>query len=164
MLGRTSTTDNLKERAVSASELAVQLAQDPKFRKKLLSALRHGSRAGLRTRRQLGISGAITRLSTDKTLIDELRRASADLRRAVTRAESKRQSHRLRNMTILVVGVGSVAAAAQIRRMLSGRNGSRPQSLEELSKEELYERAQQADIQGRSEMSKDELVAALRRN
>jgi Rho termination factor, N-terminal domain len=33
----------------------------------------------------------------------------------------------------------------------------------ELSRDELYERAQAMDIEGRSEMNKDELVAALRR-
>ena len=34
--------------------------------------------------------------------------------------------------------------------------------LEELTKEELYERARAAGIPGRSDMSKDELIAALR--
>ena len=34
--------------------------------------------------------------------------------------------------------------------------------LEELTKDELYERARAADIHGRSEMSKEELIAALR--
>ena len=34
-------------------------------------------------------------------------------------------------------------------------------SLQALSKSELYERAQKADIAGRSEMGKDELVTAL---
>jgi DNA end-binding protein Ku len=38
----------------------------------------------------------------------------------------------------------------------------REPDLEELTKEELYHRAQAADIPGRSEMSKDELIAALR--
>jgi hypothetical protein len=38
----------------------------------------------------------------------------------------------------------------------------REPDLEELTKEELYQRAQAADIPGRSEMSKDELIAALR--
>lgn len=38
--------------------------------------------------------------------------------------------------------------------------GERP--LEELTKEELYERAQAADLEGRSTMSKDELVRALK--
>lgn len=37
-----------------------------------------------------------------------------------------------------------------------------PASLQDLSKAELYERAQNLDIEGRSAMSKDELVAALR--
>lgn len=37
-----------------------------------------------------------------------------------------------------------------------------PQGLDALTKEELYERAQEADIAGRSEMSKDELIEALR--
>ena len=40
---------------------------------------------------------------------------------------------------------------------------ARPHSLDELTKEELYLRAQEADIPGRSEMTKDQLVAALRR-
>jgi DNA end-binding protein Ku len=46
----------------------------------------------------------------------------------------------------------------------SGRNGSRDSSadLSKLSKNELYKRAKKADIPGRAEMSKDELVAALR--
>jgi hypothetical protein len=38
-----------------------------------------------------------------------------------------------------------------------------PRSLDDLTKDELYQRAQEADIPGRSEMTKDELVAALRR-
>ena len=37
-----------------------------------------------------------------------------------------------------------------------------PKALEKLSKSELYERAQDADIPGRSEMSKEELIDALR--
>jgi DNA end-binding protein Ku len=36
-----------------------------------------------------------------------------------------------------------------------------PKTLEKLSKAELYERAQKADVPGRSEMSKDELIDAL---
>lgn len=38
-----------------------------------------------------------------------------------------------------------------------------PASLEDLSKSELYDRAQAAGIEGRSTMTKDELVRALRR-
>jgi hypothetical protein len=35
--------------------------------------------------------------------------------------------------------------------------------LDDLTKDELYRRAQKADIAGRSEMTKDELVRALKR-
>jgi DNA end-binding protein Ku len=41
----------------------------------------------------------------------------------------------------------------------AGRNGR--EDLSELSKDELYKRAKKADIPGRADMSKDELVAAL---
>ncbi len=86
-------------------------------------------------------------------------------------------------MRPLVIGglIGSVVAAVFRRRLLAlGRAGAGAASraagattgavasladrrdLEELTKEELYERAQAADIPGRSSMSKDELIAALR--
>jgi DNA end-binding protein Ku len=39
---------------------------------------------------------------------------------------------------------------------------ARGESLEDLSRDELYERAADADVPGRSKMSKDELVEALR--
>ncbi len=38
----------------------------------------------------------------------------------------------------------------------------RGSNLEEMTKDELYERAQKADIPGRSEMTKSELIKALR--
>ena len=41
-------------------------------------------------------------------------------------------------------------------------NKVRAQNLDEMTKDELYERAQKADIQGRSDMTKDELIKALR--
>jgi hypothetical protein len=61
-------------------------------------------------------------------------------------------------------------ARAQSGRMRgvkdAGRKGvarlRREPDLEELTKEELYHRAQAAGIPGRSEMSKDDLIAALR--
>ncbi len=45
-------------------------------------------------------------------------------------------------------------------RLQRFRSGERP--LEELTKEELYERAQVAEIEGRSTMSKEELIRALK--
>jgi DNA end-binding protein Ku len=50
------------------------------------------------------------------------------------------------------------ALQASIERSGSRRNGD---SLERLSKDELYERAKAEDVPGRSEMSKEELVEAL---
>jgi DNA end-binding protein Ku len=44
----------------------------------------------------------------------------------------------------------------------ASRNGGGDGDLEGLSRDELYERAKKRDIKGRSDMSKDELVAALR--
>jgi DNA end-binding protein Ku len=41
-------------------------------------------------------------------------------------------------------------------------NGAGAESLDELSKGELEERAREAEIEGRSKMSKQELVKALR--
>ena len=38
----------------------------------------------------------------------------------------------------------------------------RASNLEDMTKDELYERAQKADIPGRSEMTKSELIEALR--
>jgi hypothetical protein len=66
---------------------------------------------------------------------------------------------RARNLGILGVAGTAVAAAIAaplVRRLLRGKS-----SLAELTKDELYERAQAADVQGRSKMTKDELVGAL---
>lgn len=43
----------------------------------------------------------------------------------------------------------------------SSKGGSQP-PYEEWTKDELYERAQELDIEGRSDMTKDELIEALR--
>ena len=57
----------------------------------------------------------------------------------------------------------SVEAAGARRGGGSQRNGgSADGELDKLSKEELYDRAKAADIKGRADMSKDELVAALK--
>ena len=41
-------------------------------------------------------------------------------------------------------------------------NRGRASNLEDMTKDQLYERAQEADIPGRSEMTKGELIEALR--
>jgi Rho termination factor, N-terminal domain len=54
--------------------------------------------------------------------------------------------------------IGVVGGVAYARL----RNGGEGDSLESMTKDELYKRAQEADIPGRSDMTKDELVRALR--
>lgn len=179
--------ERLKENAASASALAFQLAQDRKFRKRLLSAIEHGAEAGVRTRRGLGLRGAVVRLATDETLLKELRSARSDLQQAYERLEAKRRSHKLRNVMVLaalasLAGIPQlrervsavIAKASRQRQRLAGLrkrtthsttsddSAARPRRLEDLPKEELYARAQEVDIPGRSEMSKEQLIEALR--
>ena len=54
------------------------------------------------------------------------------------------------------------AGIAAVRGLVARVQPRRGADLGELTKEELYERAQAADIPGRSSMSKEELIAALR--
>ena len=53
-------------------------------------------------------------------------------------------------------------AAANEGRSSVGSRGGRAEDLEDRTKEELYDRAQELDIDGRSEMSKSELIDAIR--
>jgi hypothetical protein len=183
---RQSKTDKVKKVAISTSALAAHLAQDRRFRERLISALQHGTEAGRRTRRQLGLSGAARRFAADQALHAELKAARRDLERAYARVEAKRRGNRMRKL-LLVTAAGTLAAVPRVRETVKaavtkapegagavrdaagslgsyvpGREPSRPGSLDDLSKDELYARAQDADIPGRSEMSKDELIAALR--
>ncbi len=52
--------------------------------------------------------------------------------------------------------------AAREGRSEVGRQGGKSEPYEEWSKEELYEKAKEVGIEGRSEMTKDELIRALR--
>lgn len=52
-------------------------------------------------------------------------------------------------------------AAAEGRSEVGERGGESP-SYEDWSREDLYDRAQEIGIEGRADMDKDELVAALR--
>jgi hypothetical protein len=181
MLGR-SRSAKLRRNAIDVSELARQLAQDRKFRKRLSSAIGHGVKARRRARREIGLASTIRRLATDERLLRELRSARDDLQQANRRIRRRRRSHKLRNVALLG-SVAGLAAMPQVRQRvtavvsdekvrrdamdrLKNLRGSygpdRVGSLEDLSRDELYARAQEAEIPGRSEMSKDELVEALR--
>jgi len=122
---RRSRMKAVKGRAVDASAVAFQLAQDKKFRKQVISAASHGSAAARRTRRSLGVVGALTRLATDQKLANELKNARADLQRAYGRLETKRRSHRLRNALVLVAAA-LVAGVPKIRGAVTSAFKKRP--------------------------------------
>lgn len=54
------------------------------------------------------------------------------------------------------------ARIANTDRQTAGKRGGESPPYEDWSKDDLYERAQELDIDGRSEMNKDELIDALR--
>jgi hypothetical protein len=54
------------------------------------------------------------------------------------------------------------ARIANTDRSKAAKRGGGSAPYEEWSKEDLYERAQEVGIEGRSDMSKDELIGALR--
>jgi uncharacterized membrane protein len=123
MLG--TKTSTVKDSAVDAKQLATDLATDPKFRKKLRSALGHGAAANKRVRSRIGLAAAAARLAADEQLRNELRQMTRDLRDAWGRVERKR-SHKFRNFLLLLVGGGVVAVAAlpKTRQWLSSRLGA----------------------------------------
>jgi hypothetical protein len=181
-MSQRSWTENLKEKALAAFALALELGHDPEFRQRLSSALEHGRAAQRRARHGRGIAGAARRLAADQVMQTELQEARKELQQLYALVNAKKRSHRLRRITPLAA-LASLAAIPEVRERLSaliaaaskdrdhlhgltratsfGRDGG-PPTLEGLTKEELYARAQEAEIPGRSEMSKDELVAALR--
>jgi hypothetical protein len=173
-------------RTASVRALALELVQDTKFRNRLLSAVGHGIEAGRRTRRDLGSWSVLVRLASDQVLLSELRSARSDLEQAYGRVEAKRRTHKKRYV-LVVAALAALTGLPQVRAWLAGllakgaeivrstprvgsvgmgrsSNDSRaPRSLDDLTKEELYARAQEADITGRSEMSKEQLLEALRK-
>ena len=61
-------------------------------------------------------------------------------------------------------GMSKSKAAAIANADGASKRGGEAPPYEEWSKDELYERAQELEIDGRSDMSKDELIEALRSN
>jgi uncharacterized membrane protein len=126
---RSSRTAKLKDNAVSASEFAAALAKDKKFRKELLSAMRHGTIAQRRARRKFGVYPAVVRLKNDPKLRREVERMVSSLEKAIGRVEKKR-SHKVRNTLLIVGGVGGAAAVAVKTRMIPIGSGTAPRTLD----------------------------------
>ncbi len=152
----------LKDEAVDAGTLALQLARDRRFRKSLLAALAHGSGAAARARRLEGVSATARRLAQDQALRAELRDARRELAEAYDVLKAKRRSVWPRRLAVVgaVAGAGALLSRFGVDRHL--REPTRARSLDDLTKDELYARAQEAEIPGRSEMTKEQLIEALR--
>jgi uncharacterized membrane protein len=133
---RRSRTTALKENAASGTDLAVELAQDKKFRQQLASAVGHGAVARRRAVRQIGVIALVSRLAADRELRRQLLQMTQNLQKAWTRVEKKR-SHRLRNSLLVAGGLGgAMAAVPQSRRWLSARlpgvgSSSKPRTISE---------------------------------
>ena len=54
------------------------------------------------------------------------------------------------------------ARIANTDRETAGKRGGTSDQYEDWTRDELYERAQELDVEGRSDMTKDELIDALR--
>lgn len=59
-------------------------------------------------------------------------------------------------------GMSKTKAARIANTKNSGKKGGKAEKYEERSKQELYDKAKEVGIKGRSKMSKDELIDALR--
>jgi uncharacterized membrane protein len=121
MFGRTK-TQVAKDRAASSKDFALALSRDKKFRKQLISAIGHGTKAKRRASRRIGFLAAASRLANDKQLRRELETMTKNLDQAWSRVQRKqKRSHKLRN-TMLVLGGGAAAAGAALK--LRGNHGS----------------------------------------
>jgi len=134
----------LKEGIASTADLAAALAQDEKFRKQVVGALAHAAAARDRAASRVGMRAAASRLATDEALREELSEMTESLRAAWARLQRKR-SHRLRNTTLFLAGVGAVASVAvpHTRRRLAG---VLPSSLPGMRRAQVIEDAIEVDV------------------
>jgi uncharacterized membrane protein len=116
MFGK-SRTAAVKEQAAAAGDLAAQLARDKRFRKQVVNAAKHGSRAKGRAVRDIGVLAVAGRLAGDAELRAEVQQMTRDLQAAWARLKEKRDSgHGLRKALLLLVGIGGAAAVALRQR------------------------------------------------
>ncbi len=87
-------------------------------------------------------------------------RTSSTARRTTKEAIGQTRAQTVRTGRVAESSVGDLLVDAT--RSIDPEAGARPASLDDLTKTELYERAQELDIEGRSSMSKRELVRAIR--
>jgi uncharacterized membrane protein len=131
MFGRTK-TQAVKDSAASSKDFALALSRDKKFRKQLISAIGHGTKAKRRASKRIGFLAAATRLANDKQLKRELETMTKNLEQAWNRVQRKqKRSHKLRNTMLVLGGGAAVAGAALKRRGNHGAHGSAISTIDE---------------------------------
>jgi hypothetical protein len=174
------TAPTRKATAQNAARLALRLASNRRFRDSVVAAIRHSGETRPREQRWLATIRSLAVLAADHALQRQLRAGRVEIGRADLLARARKRRRLLRKFAILAA-LGSILAMPTLGKRLSRLaskktadphprasleddtpRASRVQSLEELTRDELYARAQAAEIPGRSEMTKAELVAALR--
>src|SRR4051812_28781054 len=102
----------VRGQAAAASEFAARLVRDEKFRKHVMGAAKHASRARQRALRQTGFANLVARVAADTQLLAEVQQMSEDLQAARERLQRLQakptRGHHLRN-TLLLAGLGGVA-------------------------------------------------------
>ena len=121
-MGRSSTADGVKAKALTGKDLAARLAQDERFRQQLVTAVAHGAAARRRARSRVGWLATAHRLATDEELRGEVQQMVDELRRAWSRVGRTRSSHRTRNTLLALAGLGAAAAvvAPKLKSFVSG--------------------------------------------
>jgi hypothetical protein len=99
-----STKDKISDTAESVRPYVERAVKDEEVRENVKSALAAARNIYDELIGARGVTYAATRMATDKDLQDSLRSALDDLREAAERVQGK-DSHKGRNMTLLVTGI-----------------------------------------------------------
>jgi hypothetical protein len=123
MLSLTKETqlDKAKKTLREVVSYADQIARDERLRADIRSAAAHGAKASERVKKDVD-GGISTRLAADRKLRRNLRAMLDDLDSASDRVR-RRNSHRVRNALLMLVGAAAalVVAVPRIRLWLSDR-------------------------------------------
>jgi uncharacterized membrane protein len=119
MLSRKNAANTLTDARDTVVPIGERLVKDEKLRQRLLAAVDAGLAARRRAQQQVGLAGTARRLTSDPVLRAELLEMVAQLQEARHRLE-KRRSHKLRNVSLLVTGVGAALAVPSVRSRVQG--------------------------------------------
>jgi hypothetical protein len=120
-LTRETQLDKAKKTLREVVSYADQIARDERLRADIRSAAGHGAKASERVKKDLDGGGISTRLAADRKLRRNLRAMLDDLDSASDRVR-RRNSHRARNVFLMLVGAAAaLVAVPRIRLWLTDR-------------------------------------------